>query len=287
MYSSFDVFKSNMSSNPPKYKLRVAAGPSYDPDTHQDVLVNSEKNLSIENEHGTINLCVRIQDYTGTSIIPHIGKPISKQAFAEGLPSGSPRTSDYFSHPNHTNDQYSIAFSFVPKRDIPGADLVFGNDFDHSVRDRLPPGTNYALKLVRWMVDPGIEGDLYSDKPYLYGAALSSWNYFRICGRHDEAPTRRSSSDSAVESAEGSKSSGEVSRDFSDDCDLATALHREIVEEGAEGSGEEIRAAHEIPGEPDLRKKHFLDEAKRQAFNFEAGRIYKVDFGNPYLGFSG
>ena len=133
------------------------------------------------------------------------------------------------------------------------------------------------------MVDPGIEGDLYSDKPYLYGAALSSWNYFRICGRHDEEIR----CDSGTESTEGSKSSGESSRDTSMASESTKSLYWGVVEEGAEGSGKEIRAAHEIPEEPDVRKRHFLDETKRQAFTFEAGRLYKVDFGNPYLGFSG
>lgn len=70
-----------MSSSYPKYKLRVTAGPDYDPITHQDVLVNSEEHIAIENEHGTINLCVRIQDYAGMPIIPQMSKPIAKQSF--------------------------------------------------------------------------------------------------------------------------------------------------------------------------------------------------------------
>lgn len=150
------------------------------------------------------------------------------------------------------------------------------------MRDRLPPGTNYALKLVKWMIDPGIEGDLYAEKPYLYGAALSSWNYFRICGRHGEKPSRPSSSGSDAD-ADSSKSS----EDFSTKSNATTSGHGEVIEEGAEGSGQEVRASHDIPELPDLRKKHFLDEANRQAFSFEAGRMYKADFGNPYLGFNG
>jgi hypothetical protein len=33
------------------------------------------------------------------------------------------------------------------------------------------------------MVDPGVYSDAYADKPYLYGPALSSLNWLRICGR--------------------------------------------------------------------------------------------------------
>ena len=49
----------------PKYRLKVTAGPSYDPFTHQLVPVNDDQTLRIENEHAITSLCVRIQDYTG------------------------------------------------------------------------------------------------------------------------------------------------------------------------------------------------------------------------------
>jgi hypothetical protein len=31
------------------------------------------------------------------------------------------------------------------------------------------------------------------------------------------------------------------------------------------------------------RRKHFQDEANRKEFEFEPGRMYVADFGNPYL----
>ena len=48
-----------------KYRLKVAAGPEYDPKTHQIVPVNADKTLTIENEHSVVNACVRIQGYNG------------------------------------------------------------------------------------------------------------------------------------------------------------------------------------------------------------------------------
>ena len=124
-----------------KYRLRVTAGPAYDPSTHQVVQVNSPETLTFENEHIIISLAVRLKKFTG-------------------FPSSSPQTSSYFEHALHKWDQYSIAFSFIPKVDIPGTDLVFGNDFDRPIRDRLPPGTNQAFKFVKWWIDPGLEGDM-------------------------------------------------------------------------------------------------------------------------------
>ncbi|EEH45137.1 uncharacterized protein PADG_01287 [Paracoccidioides brasiliensis Pb18] len=223
-----------MSNKTPAYILSVTAGPTYNSSTHNPVIVNSPVAHLIETEHATIDLRVRIQDFTG-------------------LPRTSPRTSPYFSHPIHRNDQYSIAISLVPKHAVRGTDLVFGNDFDHPIRHNLPPGTNKALKIVKWTIDPGLEGDAYADRPYLYGPALSSWNFLRIC-------------------------------DVGEGRNLK--VEEEVIQEGGEGGGEEVRRKLDIPDDAVRRRKFFLDKANRERFVFEEGRLYKADFGNGYLGFN-
>lgn len=167
-----------------KYILRVTAGPSYDLADHTEVPVNSPTPVKISTEHMDVELNVRIQNY-------------------RGLPRNSPATSPYFDQePHSTNkDQYSIAFQFTPKAPAPakapqhpkdaspddlepegisGSDLQFGNDFDHPIRDRLPPGFSYAMKIVKWWIDPGLDGDPYADSPYLFGPALSSFNHIHV-----------------------------------------------------------------------------------------------------------
>jgi hypothetical protein len=113
-------------------------------------------------------------------------------------------------------------------------------------------GFNAALRLVKWTLDPSIEGDAYADKPYLYSPALATWNQFRI----------------------GGKEHRDVSADY-------------VVKEGAEGEGEEVRSQLQIPDTSDGRRKHFQTETNRQNFTFEKGRSYMADFGNQYLCFSG
>lgn len=137
---------------------------------------------------------------------------------------------------------------------------MFGNDFNRPIRDSIPPGFNTALKIVKWAIDPALDGDPYADKPYLYSPGLATWNYFRL-----------------GEKADLSEETGAEKR------------HDRIavVEEGGEGSGEKERARLQIPAENGQRKKHFLDEKRRKDFVFEKGRQYLVDFGNPYLGFNG
>jgi hypothetical protein len=225
-----------------KYLLQVTAGPSYDSSTHEEVAVNSSSAHIIDNDVMTCYLKVKIRDYNG-------------------LPRGSPSSSDYFSHPLHTSDRYSIGFSFVPKKDIKGNDLVTGFDFDHSIKDRLPPGFKYAMKIVTTLIDPGLYADAYSDKPYLYGTALSSFFTFRI-GEHTSQQSVEAQTATMLSDSKG------------------------VIEEGADGSGQRIRADQSIPAKMSKRRKNFLDEKKRENFVFEAGRLYHADFFNPYLDFA-
>ncbi|KAI9752947.1 MAG: hypothetical protein M1815_000204 [Lichina confinis] len=224
-----------------KYLLRVSAGPGYDQSTHGTVNVNSAEPFHVSSRWGEARLHVRIRNY-------------------RGLPKGSPKTCPYFEHPLHTSDLYSISFDIVPKARIPGNDLLFGNDFDEPIRNRLPPGFEKAFKLVKWVIDPGLEGDPYADEPYLYGPALSSLNVLRVC--------KKSRLLQPLEAGAG------------------RSPDHEVVEEGAEDDGEVIRDAIGIPKDAGARKKFFLNEANRKLLDFEADRLYRMDFFNPYLDFN-
>lgn len=48
-----------------QYILRVTAGHSYDTSKHQDVLVNTEKPISISSEHLDAKVHIRVKDYRG------------------------------------------------------------------------------------------------------------------------------------------------------------------------------------------------------------------------------
>jgi hypothetical protein len=241
----------NEASDHTDYRLRTTAGTSYDVSTHTLVPVNAPQTLTFETDSIMLSLAVRIRNFTG-------------------FPPSSPETSPYFQHPLHKSDQYSISFSFIPKSDIRGSDLIFGNDFDRPIRDRLPPGFNQAFRIVKWFIDPGLEGDVYADNPYLYGPALSSWNVLRIGHKViDPLPS-------------DSKTNGQQSWKMPN----AESFHETVVEEGAEGTGEEVRGEASIPSDSAARKKFFLTESHRDLFTFEAGRLYQSDFGNPYLDFN-
>lgn len=223
-----------------KYILSVTAGPTYEDQT--PIAPNTTSPIRISTAHLTASLAVRIQNY-------------------RGLPADSPKTSPYFSHPKHEKDLYSLSFTVTPKQDINGHDLVFGNDFDHPIRDKLPPGFNQAFKIATWFIDPGLYGDVYADEPYLYGPLLSSINVLRIGPKDDKAQ----------EKVEEVRANEEVS----------------VFEEGADGDGEQVREELGLPRESAARQKHFLQEAKLKEFTFEKDREYSLDFFNPYLDFNG
>lgn len=245
-----------------KYLLRVTAGPSYDPTSHQVVAVNSGTPTTIHSALCTANVTVRVQNYRGTYSLGHAILPAGSHEIT-GLPHGSPSTSTYFSHPPHTHDQYSISFSFVPHRSISGKSLVFGNDFEHPVRDRIPPGFSAAFKIVKWAIDPGLDGDVYADKPHLYGNALSSINVLSVGPK------------AGKEAFETSKAVGSGDQE-------------EVITEGGFEGGQEVRERLNIPNNAAARQKWFLGGHDRlEGWQWEEGRLYKADFFNPYLDFNG
>jgi hypothetical protein len=114
------------------------------------------------------------------------------------------------------------------------------------------------MKIVKWGIDPGLDGDVYADRPYLYGPLASSINTLNIGGI-----------DGKGDSVEIDKEAGIV------------------VKEGGEGDGTELRSEKGVPESEAARKKWFLTESNRRTFTFEKGRSVGCDFFNAYLDFNG
>jgi hypothetical protein len=127
--------------------------------------------------------------------------------------------------------------------------------------------------VVKWWIDPGLDGDVYGDEPYLYGALLSSINVLRIGDKSEEGKSGKAGLEGET------KTEGDVEVSGSE----GEAI---VYSEGADGSGQEVRKSHHLPEKAAARQKHFLNEQKRKDFTFEAGREYQCDFFNPYLDFN-
>ncbi|PWY87410.1 DUF1769-domain-containing protein [Aspergillus heteromorphus CBS 117.55] len=229
------------SSNPTPTtpRLKVTAGTSYSPSTHQPVNINSDSPLRLTSPLITSSLWVRIQNHNPS-------------------PPSTSSTNAYFAHPPTTKNLYSLTFTlrFPASTHVTGNDLLFGNDFDHPIREYLPPGFGTGLRIVKSVLDPSLEGDAYADKPYLLSPGVAAWNFFSIGEKKEE--------EEEEEEEEGNL----------------------IVSEGSTGSGIEERQKYHIPEEAGARRSHFLREDARKEFVFEGGRTYAADFGNPYLDFN-
>ncbi|EAA28801.1 DUF1769-domain-containing protein [Neurospora crassa] len=327
---------------PENYTLRVTAGPTYDLATHVEIPINSphlthisspSSSSSSTTEAGMdIDLTVRIQNYH------------------RGLPRNSPSTSPYFDREPHryNRDQYSIGLRFRPRRPgtsteptsakpagddgqerdgagengekdmnekdgIPATDLQFGNDFDHPIRNYLPPGVNTAMNILKWWIDPGLEGDAYADQPYLYGPALSSFNAVRVGkGEEDESKgglwVEEGASDSEGESEFDANSDDDDDDDDDGRNDKATETgdaeghghghghgHEKEKEKKKHKKGngrksgkqwrEEVLAGSGVGNDAKKRQKWALKEDAKTKWVWEYGRTYAVDFYNPYIDF--
>lgn len=270
-----------------KYIIRVTAGSDYDINNHVVVPVNCHETVRISTDLIDAELNVRVQNYTGLprnaprtspyfSLEPHaknddqysiairftLKRPDKSRG---GVPSpesesrDTPRSAQAGNGPapDHgrepgASDRDGNDASPAEENGVSGHDLQFGNDLDHPIRDHVPPGFSYALNIVKWWVDPGLDGDPYADAPYLYGPGLSSFNTVHVgAGAHD------------IEKG---------------------GL---CFEEGGDEDGLGLRRALGAPDAAGERRKWALRDRSKSAWTFEHGRTYCVDFFNPYLDFAG
>lgn len=115
------------------------------------------------------------------------------------------------------------------------------------------------MRVCPLAVDPGLDGDVHADEPYLYGPAASSMNTLHVGSK-----VRSSEEKSAVDSTAGL-----------------------LFQEGGSEEGLKVRGASEVPETESARKKFFLNEDNRRNWEWESGRTYGVDFFNAYLDFNG
>ncbi|KAI0549644.1 hypothetical protein F4679DRAFT_545999 [Xylaria curta] len=268
-----------------KYIIRVTTGSDYNIDNHVVVPVNSHEIVRVSNDLIDAEINVRVQNYRGLprnspttspyfSLEPHATnddqyslairftpkRPSKSRRQSHSSVTGSKPPSGSNHSPNGLSSNEEAPAeekgdSETSEKDdeagISGHDLQFGNDFDHPIRDRLPPGFSYAMNIVKWWIDPGLDGDPYADMPYLYGPGLSSFNSIHV-GAGEQDPERG-------------------------------GLY---FEEGGDEAGMEARRAIGAPDSAKERKKWALNNASKDKWVFEYGKTYCVDFFNPYLDFN-
>ncbi|OTB02969.1 hypothetical protein M426DRAFT_322203 [Hypoxylon sp. CI-4A] len=260
-----------------KYVIRVTAGSDYDLDQHVVVPVNSHEPVKISSDLVDAELNVRVQNYRGLprnspttspyfSLEPHATNkdqysiairftpkkpaPSSSSKAASNNPSSNDDDDDDDEEEEEEEEEEEDPDE-ESANGISGEDLQFGNDFDHPIRDRLPPGFSYAMNIVKWWIDPGLDGDAYADRPHLYGPALSSFNAIHV-GPGEVDPEK-----------------GGL-----------------VFDEGGDEEGLKEREDVGAPATAKDRMKWALKPASKSRWVFQYGKTYCLDFFNPYLDFN-
>ncbi|KAI9659700.1 MAG: hypothetical protein M1831_003598 [Alyxoria varia] len=166
---------------------------------------------------------------------------------------------------------------------IPAPNLLFGNDFDEPIRTNLPPGFNTALRIVRWAIDPGLDGDVYADKPYLYGPLLSSVNVLRVGDKSDRDVE---GGDVSVKSKEEDQGTGGLASTHDDNGEKDDEEKNKQEKEEEEERVTPLTESTPLTLPSPSRIKHYLNTSNQQSFTWEYNKQYHVDFFNGYLDFN-
>lgn len=153
--------------------LKIVAASSYDQEGTV-VPVNSGNTVLLDNDVASIQLSVNIKGFAGSHEHKENSHPDLESEEQQKL---------------LANEKLNITLQVKPKQDIQGHQLLFGNDFGYPLRDFLPYGTAAGLRVFKYMVDPSVDGDLYAEKPWLYGKALSSFNLVNS-SQNDNLPSK-------------------------------------------------------------------------------------------------
>ncbi|ODV79925.1 DUF1769-domain-containing protein [Suhomyces tanzawaensis NRRL Y-17324] len=155
-------------------RLHIKASNNYE-SGFKIVPVNTNRPVVIESDLGTISLCINIKNFDGST--PHLSNSlynVGDKVFLDGEAiDSSVEDSDELVKSVLPNLRLEI--KFLPKVPIKGSELLFGNDFLVPIKEYVPTTLlSTGLKFFTWFINKTVKGDIYGDKPFLYGAALSS-----------------------------------------------------------------------------------------------------------------
>lgn len=164
-------------------RLLIKASNSYD-ENFQVVPVNLRKPIDIESDMGVFSLIVNVRNFDGCS--EHKANSvynIGDEEHLDGSKVDEPAKEDKLYLAN-----LRLEVNFRPKRQIKGSELLFGNDFTVPIKDYVPTRLlSTGLKFFTWFISKTVKGEIYGDKPYLYGLALNSFTYMAINDQKEDA----------------------------------------------------------------------------------------------------
>lgn len=169
-------------------RLVIKASNNYDGE-FQIVPINTLIPIKIDSGIGIFELIINIKNFDGSTF--HKDNSLYNVGDDKYL------NGEKFDNPSSETEQSNLSFevNFKPNMSLNGKDFAFGNDFSTPIKDYVPTTLLSAgLKFFNWFINSTVRGDIYSEKPYLYGPILNSCTYMSI---DDPIPFKYSNSDTS------------------------------------------------------------------------------------------
>ncbi|KAG0037463.1 hypothetical protein BGZ82_002462 [Podila clonocystis] len=264
-------------SDDTRYRLRVSVGPSANAKDLKPIAPNDDSHpLWIESDEFVGQVVVRIKGLDKT----YGYEEGAQQDNIKAMPD-----SPWFHKPGADSNLSSIQIQGRFKRSWTGDQIVFGNQFEQPLR--LPPFSSIALKFVQF-IDPGLQADIYSDKPWAFSPLIATMNTVNVSEWQ---------ADSAAHTIEGKQnhSRGELPPWPSSEGDHIpedTSLlsrPKEKTETTAKDNGKEVTdlaSTASVTMDTAARRYYFSKVANLEKHTYEPDHVYGFDFFNPYLDFA-
>ncbi|ABN68500.1 predicted protein [Scheffersomyces stipitis CBS 6054] len=240
-------------------RLLIRAANNYDKD-FKVVPINTNTPVEIDSDIGVFQVYVNTKKFDGSK--PHLDNSLYELGDNVYL-NGEPVDADVTDADELTklvNSNMRINIKFTPKVPIKGSELIFGNDFTVPIRNHVPTTLlSTGLKFFQWFVNKTVRGDIYDDEPYLYGLALNSFTYLAV--DTDGEPTQRLSGPASY------------------------LAHKPLMEfiNYIENLNDNPDNTLKIPTTSNARRKFFLDVDNCDAFVFNEGTTYNLQFDTRFL----
>lgn len=137
------------------------------------VPINTNQTVEIQSALGVFKLAVYIKGFDGSK--KHLNNScynVAEETYLDGEPVAKGELNETAQH------NLRLTMDFKPNAPIQGSDFLFGNDFTVPIRDYVPSLLlSTGLKIFTRFINPSLKGDIYCDKPFLYGLVLNSITY--------------------------------------------------------------------------------------------------------------
>ncbi|KAK6460123.1 hypothetical protein DFJ63DRAFT_338076 [Scheffersomyces coipomensis] len=167
-------------------RLHIRASNNYNLEDSIVIPINTNNPIEINSPIGTFKIIINIKQFDGSN--PHQSNSLTNINDSTYL-NHEPIDSSQVNSINIKDTQPNLRIDIVFKPSIPisGSELIFGNDFTVPIRNYVPTTIlATGLKFFTWFINKTVKGDIYSDKPYLYGLVLNSFTNMSIIDDNDE-----------------------------------------------------------------------------------------------------